>query len=579
MKKFISVMMVLALLCSLLTACGGTGESGSGAQSAPDVVDANVEEMTPAVSATEEPEQENSVVAEEAEPEIIDTRVSYELPLFEEEQTISIWYPIRQGRATFPGKDTEQARFWYEAQNKLGVDFAWIECGQIEASEQYNLLVAGGDWPDIIYEGLCSRSGSAYNGGYEKAIEDEVYLDLAEYVEEYAPNYYHWINVNEDAHNAAYTDSGSIGAFYTINVEPALQNMGMIVNADYLDATGLDVPETMEEWEEVVVAMKNNGVAFPAVAGSSGTIFCGYAAKAMGATLDSVFLVECASDELVYGISTEETRAYLEMAAEYYEKGYIDDSFMSIVSNDSSPFTSGKVGTWEAMGQEVAVYEDYYGVRVYACPIIMSEGMEAGQTILGESKSNYVSDLPGMAVTTSCSDIPAVMKFMDWFYSDEGALIANYGWEEGVTYEVLDDGTYRELPFMEETDAATNCSNKGIYTIIGDFGLVYPNISLELANDVQRNAAEMWTPDADFTGYTYKTLPASISLNTEESNEVSSMFADIETFTQTKVLSWICGEEELNDDTWNEYLAALDSMGIEDCREAYSAAYQRYISK
>jgi putative aldouronate transport system substrate-binding protein len=299
----------------------------------------------------------------------------------------------------------------------------------------------------------------------------------------------------------------------------------------------------------------------------------------MGATVDSVFLVDTESGELVYGPATEESRAYLELATDYYAKGYIDDSFISIVSNDSSPFTSGTLGTWEAMGQELATYQDTYGVRVYACPLIRGDGLEQGQTAVGDSASSYVSDLPGMAVTTACKDLEVALTFMDWFYSDDGALIANYGWEEGMTYEVLPDGTYQELPFMEKTDEATGCSNKGINTIIGDFGLVYPNISLELANEVQQEAAEGWTADPEFDGYIYKTLPSALALTADESNEVSSKFTDIETYTQTKILSWICGQETLDDAAWAAYLSDLDSMGIEVCKEAYTSAYERYGRK
>lgn len=579
MKKLLVMLLVLVLTFSMFAACGN--EAGSVSSSEPQV-EAPAE--TPAEVSAETPENPaaEESAAEDFAPEgeaIQDTRINYELPLFEEEANISIWYPIRQGRATFPSKDSELARFWMAAQENLGVDISWIECGQIEAAEQYNLLIAGGDWTDLIYEGLCSRSGSAYNGGYDKAVEDEVYLDLADYVEEYCPNYYHWININQDAHNAAYTDTGAIGAFLTINAEAAMQNLGMVVNADYLDATGLDMPTTMEEWDAVLTAMKNDGVTFPCVCSATGSILQGYAEKAMGATIESVFLAMPETGELVYGPATEESRAYLELARDYYAKGFVDDSFISIVTNDSSPFTSGTVGTWEAMGQELATYEQSYGVRVYACPLIQGEGLDKGQTVLGESKSSYVSELPGMAVTTTCQDLETVLTFMDWFYSDNGALIANYGWEENLTYEVLADGTYQELPFMEQTDEATNCSNKGIYTIIGDFGLVYPNISLELANEVQREAADVWTPDAAFTGYTYKTMPSSLALTTEESNEVSSKFTDIETYTQTKVLSWITGQETLDDAAWDTFHSELESMGLEECKEAYTAAYNRYCDK
>ena len=42
-----------------------------------------------------------------------------------------------------------------------------------------------------------ARRLPAITGGYDKGVEDEVFLDLTPYIEEYAPNYNAIINMND----------------------------------------------------------------------------------------------------------------------------------------------------------------------------------------------------------------------------------------------------------------------------------------------------------------------------------------------------------------------------------------------
>lgn len=50
--------------------------------------------------------------------------------------------------------------------------------------DQFALLIAGGDWPDIAVGGI-----RYYTSGSEAAVEDDVFFDLSPYLEEYAPDY------------------------------------------------------------------------------------------------------------------------------------------------------------------------------------------------------------------------------------------------------------------------------------------------------------------------------------------------------------------------------------------------------
>ena len=52
-----------------------------------------------------------------------------------------------------------------------------------EEASNFNLMVASGDLPDLI-----EYSFLAYKGGPEKAIEDNVILDITDLMQEKAPN-------------------------------------------------------------------------------------------------------------------------------------------------------------------------------------------------------------------------------------------------------------------------------------------------------------------------------------------------------------------------------------------------------
>ena len=39
------------------------------------------------------------------------------------------------------------------------------------------------------------------------------------------------------------------------------------------------------------------------------------------------------------------------------------------------------------------------------------------------------------------------------------------------------------------------------------------------------------------------------------------------------------GESELNDDTWNAYVADVEAMGLDELQSFYEAAYSRYESR
>ena len=591
MKKYLSLFALLlaaAMLMGMLAGCGSAAGSGTEtASSAPASEVSAAEEESAAEAPAEEPaveapaeEAEASAEAsevEEPEPEPEEPaleQVEYELPLFEDGATVSLWYPLRQDIVQAPEKASGGQHFWAKLQEDLNVDIQWVEPGQQSASEKYNLMVASGDMTDLILETLCrSGDGGAYLGGYDKAIEDDIYIDLADLVEENCPNYWYWINLSDDNRRNAYTDSGAIGAFLTINGEKGRNNQGVAVNTDQFEASGASMPETLDEWSDLFAVLKDQGVPYPVSMNSQMALMEGYIAAALGASIDTSFILN-RDDELIFGPTTDETRAYLELAADYYSKGYIDPDFINQTNfRDNSAFVSGQCFMFNVMQQDLATYYDSWGVNVTPAPLPKAEGAaEAGMQLIQQTQALVTN--AGMAVSTNCvENLDTALKMMDWVYSPAGSIMANYGLE-GVTFDYVDGEPMINEFYQQRTDGIFN---RGLYTASGDFGLVWPNCSLTTAGEVEQAAMDGWTAK-EWDGYLYTTMP-SVALTADESAAISNDWADIDTMVDSQFVSWIVGATELNDDTWNTFLSQLETQGLEACKDAYTAAYERYLAK
>ena len=67
----------------------------------------------------------------------------------------------------------------------VGVDIDWQEPASGQSAEQFNLIVATSDLPDIMYYSWAT----SYPGGPDAAIADGKIVALNDYIEEYAPNF------------------------------------------------------------------------------------------------------------------------------------------------------------------------------------------------------------------------------------------------------------------------------------------------------------------------------------------------------------------------------------------------------
>lgn len=577
-KTLLSLCLALTMLLSLLAGCGE--ETTSAASSIPEPSQAEAAAPVEAPEPSAAPEPAPAEVPSAEEPDVPEAQMpeDYTLPLNETPVELTAFYPMRAG--THPSKSDDKAVFWRRNQENLGYDITWVEPYQSAASEQFNLVIAAGDFPHIVFESMIAMSGSAYTGGYDLAVDEDVYLDLTPYLEEYAPHY-NYLLQDPGIYNDIVTEEGRIVPFATINSETAKTGMGPVVNKEYWEATGLPLPTSVDELYELAKAMKANGVAAPLAVSAEGEITEGLVSQAMGASFVGQPIIDNATGELILDVTTDETRAYIELFRQWFSEGLLNPDFASISEMDFTPFNNGTIGTSSGMGFMLDSYYDMYGVYQQPLPILHGEGLEDGQILLNSWPASLVSAMPGIALTTACLDddlVEPCMRLCDFFYSDQGFLVGNYGWEEGETYEIV-DGKPIPNDFFNERDPDLDVANKSLYTADSDFGYVYPNFNFDIGSGTMIEAAELWTLPEDQSAALYTSLPENMKLNAQETNQISSMLTDLQTYVESTVLLWMTGQNELNDQTWGDFVSRCQSMNLDEILAVYTEAYERYTSK
>ena len=85
-------------------------------------------------------------------------------------------------------------------------------------------------------------------------LEDDIIWDLTDYIQEYAPDYYDWLQTNPAYDRAMKTDNGQYYAFGFFRQDGGWNDtyLGPVVRKDWLEECGLEIPQTISEFENVI---------------------------------------------------------------------------------------------------------------------------------------------------------------------------------------------------------------------------------------------------------------------------------------------------------------------------------------
>jgi len=512
----------------------------------------------------------------------IDTDGNYEGVLTEKEVTFTAFVTGSSNFTT--GTFTESVIIENPAYNQIfentNVKMEFIVPTSGEEESQFNLLIASGKYPDFIISG----KQYVYPGGFDQAIEDGAFFDLTDYAEEYMPNYWRVIHENEQILKEATTLKNRIPcAYYIYSPEYEGKELiweGQAIRLDILDELGLDMPETIDDWEVVLTAMKDHGVEVPySMINCTGMDAAFLMSYGIAKPPINAFSQNCfyANEEgkITYGAIEDGYKEYLNTMNRWYKNGLLDSEFMT----RSYMTVSDTIIAMYGKGQIGAAYV-FDGILPTMVLAVESENEKAvtkavptpilsqGDTVLRSVDKLYAGNGTYWAITNNCSDPILAMRFLDYMCSPEGINLTNYG-VEGDAY-TMEDGipAFTEKILGAEVGTADSWrKNSGnALCIIGQEPV--RNMQFKDANTQEWD--RVWTESAE----QYSTI---VSLSAEEETRLSTLMGDITTYVQEMTIKAIIDEKVLNN--WDEVVQKLEEMGMNEVLEMQQAGYDRYNNR
>ena len=556
----LSLLLVLIMVISLFAGCSGeTSEV--------------VESAETAVSSVSEPAEASDTIVPEAEPTMeaaaieetpeVETVAELpepgaEFPLVEEGTVdVSVWYATPPF-ASMMG-DYAECDSWYFFDNLsqlTGLDFEFTYSAYDAASENFSLMVAGGDLTDLV-------SGNRYTNGVDAAIEDEVYLALNDLIEEYCPYYAQQLE-REEIRKDAITERGNIGVFYALYDAEGTVNGGTAINASLLEYWDGDSPETYAEYEELLAVLKSNGVEYPVFQSPFHQIIAsGYNNIEDWVVIDG---------QVQYGLVNNDSKEFYTLMAKWYAEGYlIPDYYTTSVFEDQNSvyanITNGSAGVAFAAADAFGMYPE---ANLTPLHIMVRE---SGDVVHTYSKDKAITDGNGWVITTDCSEEKQVYlaKTIDYLYTEPGSLMVTWGVEDvSFTYDENGDPSYIDAIFSEYPVGMCAYLKYATMNEVGLSDIRKVNYGL---NETELAACAFWDEAQKNDG-----LYPATSFNEEEQDIYARYYTDAETYIEEYVNRLIYGDESI--DSWDSFIATLNSeFHFDEVTAAMQSAYDRYIAK
>jgi putative aldouronate transport system substrate-binding protein len=590
MKKRVqltSLLLALAMIL-MLAACGSGSSSSSGSstaaetseatqetvqetqeepEEAPEEAPADDEAEAPEASTPEEasaPEEEEAVAT--SDTEIIRTYTEAEsLPLVDEPVTLTAWdYVVPPVMAVIDDYGTD-GQVYAELQARTGVTLNFTTANLLTASDSMSLMIAANELPDLIF-----NFGMFNSNNLDDLIDGDIIVDFTDY-EDIMPNYFDILNNNPSIARDVYTEGG--GVCLAENIQDSLiPSSGPAIRQDWLDADGLEVPVTVDDLHEVLLAFQaQNDCSYPFWIAANGN-----------SSLNSAFGVSVngdnnslggwiyQDDQVQYCVPMDGFRDYIQLMTDWYAEGLISPDFVSqpmnntaaddeIVGNASGFFTTSVNGLTNLSGYEPD--SDVEPIRA----VVLNEGDLNGFDDAGTSRVSK----GGAAVACSCPDVELALRILDYLYSDDGIILSNYG-VEGVTFE-YEDGE----PVL--TDLVTNNPDMDFTLALIKYTSSTPaSICINSRNflgytDAQVQAIDLWLRN------TTSTQAPGALWTTDAQTEYSGIMNDLGSYVSTACLQFITGSKSM--DEWDSFVAeATSSFDIDRATELYQEAVDAYLA-
>lgn len=503
-------------------------------------------------------------------------------PVVNEKVTMSVFAVKNSYISDF---ETNEFTKWYEEKSNVHLD--WIVASG-DAQQSFNLMIASGDYPDLIMGMGLSREQ------IHSLVEQDILEDISDEIEKYG----HYIKdmFNEDPTIKDYVtvDGGIYGLPHVENVYGGKYRNMMWVYKPWLEKLGIESPTNLDEFYEMLKEFKEkdpngNGQADEIPLASRGVKYdWGIEPYLVSSFVpdDGISRTYVEDGKVKFVGVQPEYKEALRYIKKLYDEGLLyADSFIldrtqiMAIGENETPILGAAPGQYPGMfclsNGSSERYYDFTAIQPLEGPDGFCSTTARGNGVMG---NNFI-------VTKECPYPDVAVRWIDWFYSKEGKQKSQ---SDGATIireakegELGFDGqqalwTKEKDPNAEEV-SYTGMTQNNSWKL---FGVYYQNME---------ESIRTYEPDSttDPDGVWYKAYETYKQYDTNSYPQYSILIEKADEYTDSqKVLEemessfakFVVGDLDIDKD-WDAYVNGLKGLGLDTYISIRQESYDASLKK
>jgi len=509
----------------------------------------------------------NSKTSSSKEDRLANLNLESQFPVVKEQITLTV-----MGSRSAAQGDWADLKFFKVLQERSNIKLEFITVPSENWEERKNLAFASDNLPDIFYGCVLTTNDQMVYGsqGYLIPLED--------LIDKYSVNLKGIMQKQPTVKKDITAPDGHIYALPFINDMPRDLTDKIWFNKKWCDILGIPVPTTTDELYNAFKAFKerdpngnNQADEIPlSLKGLDKPVDLCLFLSYWGMTVDQDTYIFNRDDKLGFAPMQPEFKDFLHFMRKLYAEGLLDSD--SFTQKNEQLKAKGKeqplkLGAFVNAGAFLIVPEENNEDYIALAPLKTKDGTQEW------IKKNPVFT-GAFAITNKCKYPEAAIRMVDWVYSSEGALVQMRGIENEDYVYTNEEKTLCTLIIpegfnnFEEYRAKKLTPNSGSRTPgIGGYTLpvVYNPLNDYINQQVDENLVPYWK------------IPLPILyFSSEDQKKIASIGADVNNYVVQSMARFIIGDLDI-DSGWDEYIARLEKMNINEYMKIYQDAYNVWL--
>jgi len=460
---------------------------------------------------------------------------------------------------------------WQEAAKRTNISLkGTISLSNSNEEEAFNLMMSSGNLADII--------GYVDASSLEKLGRDGGMIPLNDLIKEHAPNIQKVLDEDARFRQTAYSLDGNI---YQIPKNQELKAAEFWwIRQDWLDKLNLKAPTTVDELHDVLYAFRNED---PNGNGLKDEIplFDRAGWKQPDEYLylwDTSLEFYPRDGKMKYEPLEENFKTGVSNMIKWYQEGLIDPEIFTRGASSRDTLLGGDLGGCTHDWVSTANYNSTLQETIPGFQMVAIAPPADQNGVVKERVSRYPG--VGWGISSQCKDPVTVIKFMDYFFTEEGSDLMNWG-IEGDTFTRDADGSkhFTDTVLQSELTPIGYLRSIGAQYRIGmcqDGDYEYATMKEDgIEANKLYNGHDEWFDDSLPP---YLDGKMALKYTSDDETEYKNIMASIKPYVDEKFQSWILGVNDF-DSEYDTFIKELKARGIDRALEINQKAYDTFLGE